>query len=364
MFHRLLPLLLAAATMTSAQSDDKAQPVRIGVAGLEHGHVDWILSDLKRSDIEIAGIAEADQELAQAKQERYHFDPGLVHPTVEAMLDAAKPEAVVVFTPIDRHLDVVRACAERGIHVMVEKPLALDAAQAREIETLAAKHGIHVLTNYETTWYPSVHEARRLVQDGSVGGIRKIIARDGHQGPKELGAGGEFLAWLTDPDRNGGGAIVDFGCYGANLMTWLMGNERPESVLAVTQQLKSDPLYARVDDEATILLVYPEAQGIIQASWNWPYSRKDLDVYGTKGAVFADDRSRLRQRHGESEETSQLPSAEAPFNDPFAYLAAVVRGQADPKGSLSSLENNVIVMDILDAARASAKSGKAVSLKP
>ncbi len=354
--------LIALASMTPAHSQD--QPVRIGVAGLEHGHVDWILSDNNRSDFTIVGIAEADEALARAKCERYHIDPALVHPSLEAMLDAAKPEAVVVFTPIDRHLDAVRACAARGIHVMVEKPLALDAEQARAIAALAEKHGIHVLTNYETTWYPSVQATRRHVKDGAVGDIRKMIARDGHQGPKELGAGEEFLAWLTDPDRNGGGAIIDFGCYGANLMTWLMDNERPESVLAVTQQLKSDPLYARVDDEATILLVYPEAQGIIQASWNWPYSRKDLDVYGTKGAVFADDRTRLRQRHGESEETSQLPPPEAPYNDPFAYLAAVVRGKADPKGGLSSLENNVIVMEILDAARASAKSGRVVPLKP
>lgn len=363
MLRRLFPLLLAVASMTSAHSDDRAQPVRIGVAGLEHGHVDWILSDRDRSDFEIVGIAEADESLARAKCERYHIDPALVHPTLEAMLDAAKPEAVVVFTSIDKHLDAVRACAERGIHVMVEKPLALDAEQARAIAALAEKHGIHVLTNYETTWYPSVQQTRRVVQDGAVGDIRKMIARDGHQGPKELGAGEEFLAWLTDPDRNGGGAIIDFGCYGANLMTWLMDNERPESVLAVTQQLKTDPLYARVDDEATILLVYPKAQGIIQASWNWPYSRKDLDVYGTKGAVFADDRTHLRQRHGESEETSQLPPPEAPYNDPFAYFAAVVRGKADPNGGLSSLENNIIVMEILDAARASAKSGRAVPLR-
>ncbi|MBE2180311.1 MAG: Gfo/Idh/MocA family oxidoreductase [Chthoniobacterales bacterium] len=358
----LLSALITLAPMTPSHSQDP--PVRIGVAGLEHGHVDWILSDKNRPDFTIVGLAEADEALARAKCERYHIDPALVHPSLEAMLEAAKPEAVVVFTSIDQHLDAVRACAARGIHVMVEKPLALDAEQARAIAALAEKHGIHVLTNYETTWYPSVQATRRVVQDGAVGDIRKMIARDGHQGPKELGAGEEFLAWLTDPDRNGGGAIIDFGCYGANLMTWLMDNERPESVLAVTQQLKTNPLYARVDDEATILLVYPKAQGIIQASWNWPYSRKDLDVYGTKGAVFADDRTRLRQRHGESEKTSQLPPAEAPYNDPFAYLAAVVRGKADPEGSLSSLENNVIVMEILDAARASAKSGRAVPLKP
>ena len=80
----------------------------------------------------------------------------------------------------------------------------------------------------------------------------------------------EFLDWLLDPVRNGGGALTDFGCYGANLMTWLMRGQRPRSVTALTQHLKTDPVYARVDDEATIVLDYPTAQAIIQASWNWP----------------------------------------------------------------------------------------------
>jgi predicted dehydrogenase len=94
---------------------------------------------------------------------------------------------------------------------------------ARAMEASAKKGGIHVLVNYETTWYPANHEAFSLVHERhAIGEVRKIVVHDGHQGPKEIGCSPAFLEWLTDPVLNGGGALTDFGCYGANLITWLM----------------------------------------------------------------------------------------------------------------------------------------------
>jgi predicted dehydrogenase len=356
----LLVVLFASHSLFA--QDEK--PLRVGVAGLVHGHVGNILGHTDRKDIQIVGISESDAGAVKRAEERFSFDPAIVKPDIGAMLDAAKPEAVVVFTSIAGHIDVIRACAKRGIHVMVEKPLALNAAEAREIEQLAAKYRIHVLTNYETTWYPTTQEIQRKVAKGDLGEIRKMIACDGHAGPKEIGCGPDFLNWLTDPAQNGGGAIVDFGCYGANLMSWLMQGALPKSVFAVTQKFKTDPLYARVDDEATIVLAYDKAQGIIQASWNWPYNRKDLAVYGTGGTAIADDRTHLRLRPALNapEQASELPLPEAPFDNEFTYFAAVVRGKVDPAGGLSSLPINVATMEILDAARKSAAEGKAVTL--
>lgn len=362
----LFSFLLCAVLLTgSALADETAaKPLRVAIAGLVHGHVSQVLSHLDRKDIQVVGMAEPDAEVVKRQIAEHHFDPKLVYPTVAAMLDATKPDAVATFTSAYDHLEVIRACAERGIPVMVEKPLAVSAKQAREIAELAAKHHIQVLTNYETTWYPTNQQIGRLTEEGKLGQIRKMVAHDGHTGPKEIGCPPEFLAWLTDPKLNGGGALIDFGCYGANLMTWLMKGEKPESVLAVTQQFKTDPLYAKVDDEATIILRYPSAQGIIQASWNWPYNRKDLEVYGTGGAAFADDRTHLRERMGLNapEKQVELPLPKAPYDDPFIYLAGVVRGKIDPSSGLSSLANNVTVVEILDAARRSAKSGRPVSL--
>ena len=125
-----------------------------------------------------------------------------------------------------------------------------------------------------------------LKERKAAGEIRKMVAMDGHNGPKAINVQPEFLDWLSDPVRNGAGALFDFGCYGANLMTWMMDNQRPLAVTAITQQFQPE-VYPRVDDEATILLEYPHAQGIIQASWNWPFGRKDFEVYGDHGLAIA-----------------------------------------------------------------------------
>ena len=122
---------------------------------------------------------------------------------------------------------------------------------------LANKFGIHLITNYETTWYASHHQAFDMIHThGSVGDIRKVVIHDGHRGPKEIGCSDTFLSWLTDPIKNGGGAIMDFGCYGADIMTWLMLGQRPISVTAIAQTNKPD-VYPKVDDEATIIVLSP-----------------------------------------------------------------------------------------------------------
>jgi predicted dehydrogenase len=340
-------------------------PVRFAIAGLNHGHVDGWFRRPARSDMQLVGIAEPSQDLAKQFAARYSLDPGLFHTDLGTVLDAIKPSAVMAFGSTFDHLAVVQACAPRKVHVMVEKPLAVSGAHAAQIAELVQQHGIHVLTNYETTWYASNHEAYRLAHDERVAGdLRKIVVHDGHWGPVEIGCPPEFLAWLTDPVLNGGGAIMDFGCYGANLITWLMDGAAPSSVMAVTQQTKPK-IYSNVDDEATIVLTYPHTQGIVQGSWNWPWHRKDMEIYGATGVIHAVNQTTLRLREGlNSEERTQvLQPRAAPFNDVFAYFAAVVRGDVTPgTNDLSGLANNLMVMRILDAARESARLGRTVNL--
>ncbi|QKG54529.1 Gfo/Idh/MocA family protein [Hymenobacter sp. BRD67] len=358
----VLFLFMLLAAVAAAQAGPA--PLRVGVAGLTHTHVHGLLGREKRGDIEIVGIAEPNHELALRFTKEHGLSMALVYPTLEEMIAKTKPQAVTAFGSIYEHLAVVKACAPRGIHVMVEKPLAVSLDHARQMQALAQQYHIHLLTNYETTWYGSNRRAYQLVdQDKAIGDIRKMVAHDGHQGPKEIGVNKEFLDWLTDPVQNGGGALTDFGCYGADIMTWLMHGERPLSVTAITLHIKPE-VYPKVDDDATILLTYPKAQGIIQGSWNWPYARKDLEIYGQTGAVFALDRSHLRVRLKESEPAEDVtaPAPPAPYDDPFAYLAAVIKGQA-PEDVLSALSTNMVVVEILDAARQSAKEGKTIYLK-
>jgi len=346
----------------------KTEPVKIAVIGLTHTHVHWILGREDLGDIELVGIVEPNRELAQRYSDQHGYSMDLVYESSEELLRNVQPEAVCAFGTIYEHLEVVQTFAPLGIHVMVEKPLAVSLDHAQQMKALAEKHNIHLLTNYETTWYPTNHKARELVKDDKIGAIRKIIVRDGHKGPVKIGVNDEFLEWLQDPVQNGGGAITDFGCYGANLMTWLHDGQKPLTVTAITQQLQPEN-NPKVDDDATIVLTYPKSTGIIEASWNWPIGRKDMEIYGLTGAIYADNRHDLRVRIAEgydgfSEEKMKLPEREAPYNDPFSLLAAVVRNRIElPKNDLSSLENNMTVVEILDAAIRSAKEGKTIEMK-
>jgi predicted dehydrogenase len=330
-------------------------PLRIGIIGLVHGHVEGLLWQAsRRDDIRIVGIAEPNRALFDRLASKYKLDPALYHPTTQSMLEAARPEAVSVMTSIHDHLAAVEACAPRGVHLLVEKPLAFSRDDARRMETLARAHGVLVLTNFETSWYTSVREAKRLVDSDGRAPIRRMVFRHGHKGPKEIGCPPEFVEWLTDPAANGGGAVVDFGCYGAVLATWLMNGERPTSVTSSVSTLKP-AMYPRVDDDATIVLTYPTATAVIQASWAWTHDNKEMDLHTERGSIHAAKWDELALREADAPARSVRPRAKpAHLQDEWTYLREVVRGncEVDP---LSSLEYNIIVAEILDDARAARK---------
>ena len=364
--HRLAAAIACAAlTMlpAAAQEPRAAPPLRLAIAGLVHGHVSGFLRNAQaRTDVRIVGVFERDAALRKSYAERYELPPDVLFGDLDAMLDRAKPEAVASFTNTFDHPSIVEAAAARHVDVMMEKPLAISNADARRIKSAAERGGIDVFVNYETTWYPSHGAIWTLMkQQAAAGEIRKMVAMDGHQGPKAIKVQPEFFDWLTDPARNGAGALFDFGCYGANLMTWLMDGQRPLAVTAIAQHFQP-AVYPRVEDEASILVEYPKAQGIIQASWNWPINRKDLEVYGERGLAIATGGSGLRVRIGTEAERVVVPEPRpADERDSISHLIAVVRGARKPN-ALSSLANNLIVTEILEAARESARTHRTISL--
>ncbi len=338
-------------------------PLRVGIVGLVHGHVHGFLAQSRHSaEIEIVGVAEPDAKLLSQAGTRYGFDPSMLFTSLDDMIAKAHPQAVLVYTNTYDHRRVVETCARHGVSVVMEKPLAVSLGDALAIQKAAREGKIQVLVNYETSWYRSNHAAYDLVHEGALGDVRKVVVHDGHSGPKEIGVEPEFLAWLIDPKLNGGGALFDFGCYGADLMTWLMDGQRPLTVTAVTQQIKPE-IYAHVDDEATIVLTYPKAQAIVQASWNWPFDRKDMEVYGQTGYAITVKRDDIRvRRKGESaDQQVAAKPVPAPYDNELSYVRAVIADGAKPD-ALSSLETNVTVTEILDAARRSAAEGKTITL--
>lgn len=352
---KAVALLLLSALALSAQT-----PIRVAIAGLVHGHVDGFFRLAKsHPELEIAGVFEPDQSLHEKYGKKYGFAPSIFYTDLNTMLDKVKPQAVAAFTDTFDHPMVVEAAAARKILVMMEKPMAVSVAHAKRIQAAVTKSGIPLIVNYETTWYASHQAIWKMVKEEHAGGaIRKMVAMDGHAGPKAIGVGQEFFRWLSNPEKNGAGALFDFGCYGANLMTWLMDGARPVSVTAVTQRYQPS-VYPRVDDEANVLVEYSGAIGIIEGSWNWPYARKDFEVYTEKASAVATGGTVLTsQVAGQKQIVSTPPPMPANEKDSVAYLVSVVRGRKVE--GLSSLANNMVVVEILDAARESARTGKRV----
>jgi predicted dehydrogenase len=358
--------VISTASAWAQTSVPRDRPIRVVIVGLVHGHVKGFLNALpKHPEAQLVGIVEPDKALAQQYSEHYHLAPTLFSPDLEATLNKLHPDAVLVYTTIQDHRRVIEAAAKHNISSMVEKPLSTTMEDALAIRQTAHDHHVNVLVNYETTWYTSNSAAIFEAQAGHLGDIRKVVVHDGHEGPKEIGVGPEWLPWLTDPVQNGAGALFDFGCYGADLMTLLMHGETPVSVTAVAQTDKPG-IYPLVDDDATIIIRYPAAQAVLMPSWNWPFARKDMEVYGANGYIITVGPYDLRTRYkGDKSETPKTAPSLAPEqSNSLSYLAAVLQGQVKPEHDLSSLDTNLIVMQILDAARTSAKTGRTVDLKP
>ena len=353
--------LVLAPRMNAAEN---SAPIKVAIVGLAHGHVEGFLAQIpKHSDVELVGIAEADTALWTKYGDKYSLPKTLFYKSEANMIERCHPQAILVYTSIGEHRHAIEIAAQYGLSVMVEKPLTLSIEDALAIRRVAREHKIHVLVNYETTWYASNKMAYDEVRGGRIGAVRRVVIHDGHQGPKEIGVPPEFLNWLTDPATNGAGAMYDFGCYGADLMTWLMHGETPLTVTAVANHDKPQ-IYPHVDDDATIVVQYPHAQAVIQASWNWPFSRKDMEVYGATGYAItvAADQVRIRHEHDSEERLTTAPPLSAPQNSSLDYLVGVMRGRIEPKGDLTALDTNIVVMQILDAARESVREGKTVKL--
>ena len=361
----LMALHAFGASATHAAVNSIEGKTRVAIVGLDHDHVWELLKYLDaEADAELVAIAEPQAALVKEAKGRVH-DSVKFYSAYVPMLDEVKPDAVIVTTSNDRHLEILRECAKRHIHYSVEKPMATNAADAREMEELANQAGIKLMVNYWNVWVAPSHELFHRVRDGQLGAAQKIIVQYGHAGPKEIGVSEYFANWLYDPVKNGGGAIMDFGCYGAEWAVWLKG--RPKGVQAIAQRFKVSQ-HNKVDDDATILLEYPDAMVIVEASWNWPHSMGQVQVFGPKGSFLA-TRSRLfyrptedRGKTGLEGEPIALNAPQGATSNPVAYFVDCIRRDKPIEDPLSA-RLNVQVMEILDAARESVRTGRKQELR-
>ena len=333
--------------------------------GLNHDHVWGILKDIAgEPQAELLAITESDPALLGKAKARIPATVKLYSDFVQ-MLDEVKPDAVIATTDNARHLEILRECAKRHIHFSTEKPMAISGADAREMERLAQSSGIKLMVNYWNAWASPTPALFQRVRSGEVGPVQRIIVEYGHSGPKEIGVSEQFANWLYDPNKNGGGAIVDFGCYGAEWALWLKG--RPTRVYATAKKLKTEQ-HNRVDDDATIVLDYPDATAVLEASWDWPYGMEQVKVFGPKGSLLATGNELLFRQANDDSRKIGLEGKPMPVNplprekrNPISYFVHCIQ-ENKPIEDPVSARLNVQVVEILDAARESLRTGRAQEL--
>src|SRR5882672_4805232 len=293
-----------------------AQDYKIAIIGMVHSHV-WghFKPMLDGKDAKLVGIAETTPEL------------------------------------------VAEACAPRKINVIFEKPLASTHRDALEIQKLARKHDIKILVNYQMAWWPANYTAKAQADSGALGKVWRLHGIVGHGGPGSTGTGKYFFDWLTDPVKNGAGALVDFGCYNALWSLWYMG--RPESVFAQVNQLRPQT-FPKVEDTSSLVLHYKNGVGMFEGSWDLPRSFQDLEVFGLKASVYMTQRG-VELRQGRESKTLPMETLPPERSDPIAYMVSALKNKKPIEG-LVALDINVGVNEIIEAAKTSVKTGQVVKL--
>ncbi|HUQ90894.1 MAG TPA: Gfo/Idh/MocA family oxidoreductase [Bryobacteraceae bacterium] len=346
----VLPLLFAS--LCPAQET-------IAIIGLRHSHV-WghFGKMLEGQPAKLVGISETIPALIAEAKKRGAAD-SLFYTDTNKMLDQAKPTMVWAFVENNRHLEIVQACAPRKIHVIFEKPLASTLAEAQNIRRLSLQHGIYIMTNYQMAWWSANYTAKKTAVEQHIGRVWRLRGIVGHGGPGSgSGLNKTFFDWLTDPEKNGGGALMDFGCYNALWSLWYLG--KPETVYAHTNQLRPGE-FPKVEDNATMILSYKNGVGLFEGSWDLPRSFQELEVFGLKGSVFMrNGKVELRQGRGDAADVP-LDALPPERSEPLAYMAHCIRTKRPPDGMLA-IDINVDVVEIIEAARRSVKDGKAVKL--
>jgi predicted dehydrogenase len=205
------------------------------------------------------------------------------------LLETESPDAVLIFTDNAGTASLVELAASHGKPLMVEKPMANNLANAERMVAAATGAGIPFMVNWPTWWNPAIRHAVHLTQEGRIGEVVRFNFRGGHAGPREFGVSPYFSDWLFDPQRNGGGAYIDYAGYGASLARLLLG--QPERAHATIGRLRKQDI--EVDDNAVLSLRYARALAVIEATWTaaGPVPDGGPAIWGTTGSLIVLGRS-------------------------------------------------------------------------
>lgn len=329
---------------------------RVGIASLVHDHIWGELEHWKRlPSVEIVAAGDVNLDLRERVAKAI---PGIqTFDSWQAMLEAVGDslDVVQVASENNRHADIVEAAAKRGLHVVVEKPMAATLAQAERMVRATKAAGVQLLVNWPSAWSPAFQEMERRLLAGELGQIRYFKYRSAHNGPREIGCDPHFVEWLYDAEKNGAGAFMDYCCYGAAMCARFLG--LPQKVTGLRAVLAKD--YPLPDDNAILTLQYPHAFGVAEASWTQTvgYLFPNPIAYGAEGAIGIQNGKLLISRIGKDVETLSPPPTLAPHRSGPEYLLHCLDTHHPIEGICSS-PTSLLSQQILDAGLRASDTGQ------
>jgi len=289
------------------------------------------------------------------------------------MLEKEKFDIVICCSENARHPEVVEACALAGVNVCIEKPMAMSLSDALRMVRACHAANTQMIVNWPLTWSPSARKAKSLIDEGMIGRILEVKWRGGHTGPLGPGAAhagvNREAAPMTGPERGatwwhqanmGGGAMLDFCCYGAMVSRWYINKP---GISAIGMRANLDSHYGDADDNGAIIVRFPEAMALFEGTWTTSDhgALPGPIVYGTTGTMVIQSMDgkpivRLERGHGQTAiyEADPLPEGRQQVAEEFIHHLETGK----PLHPTLEMMFNLEVMAILDAGVRSASSGK------
>lgn len=343
--------------------------LRVGILGLSHDHVWSHLAALATGDLgQLVAVADPDPRLRERFESTHGGAAALT--SYDALLERPDLDAVLIFADNRASAELGVRALQRRLPVMVEKPMAADLAGAEALLGAARMAGRPLMVNWPTAWRPALRHGLALARDGAVGELVQVSHRGGHGGPREYGCSPQFCAWLYDPARNDGGALVDYCGYGALLCRALLG--RPREVTAVAAHLRKADLAA--EDNAIIVLRHRRALGLLEGSWTQVGGEPAFAMiaHGDRGTLLVHQPRATRdgQRVGPGRVEIATAAGSIVVDPPALpgderdgtthFLSRLRAGR--PVEGLCSPEVGRDVQEVLGAALLSSRTGRGVAL--
>ena len=322
--------------------------IRVGVAGLTHGHVWGLIEAWKHVEgARLVAVADRTPLLEKARP-----DFGVAYADYLEMLDKEQLDALVVTSDNLPSAQIAVNALERRIPCMVEKAMAANSIDAQRMLDAMERSGVKLMINWPLAWDAWLYDLKRRIEAGEIGHVFHLRYRNGHHGPKEIGCDEYFVDWLYNERKNGAGALADFCSYGAALCRWYFG--MPESVYCIRGNQTKD--YPVPDDHAVCILKYDKLSTEIEGTW----ATKGFDtgpnpvVHGKEGTLGV-SRGKITRFVAGQEPVDEEPPPLANRN-PAKYFVECIRENREPEGILSPYIS-ADACKILDAAKKSSDSG-------